>query len=175
MRYQASTIPCCLVYAVSGDELVFRSDLHIVSRLELPVSHVIIFHTHEGGIFVGLGKTVEAGLILSELLLRRRIQRVLVLTPASLRLQWRDEMWDKFSLSFDLGLAPAGAQDTVPLTQRWGRRYGAPGRADERLFRAADGLFRCVERHDDRARRDLRAGIVDNPLRRRGPGGRDRQ
>jgi superfamily II DNA or RNA helicase len=51
---------------------------------------------------VGLGKTVEAGLILSELLLRRRIQRVLILTPASLRLQWRDEMWDKFSLSFDL-------------------------------------------------------------------------
>jgi superfamily II DNA or RNA helicase len=52
---------------------------------------------------VGLGKTVEAGLILSELLLRRRIQRVLILTPASLRLQWRDdEMRDKFSLSFDL-------------------------------------------------------------------------
>ncbi len=51
---------------------------------------------------VGLGKTVEAGLILTELLLRRRIQRVLILTPASLRLQWRDEMWDKFALSFDL-------------------------------------------------------------------------
>ena len=51
---------------------------------------------------VGLGKTVEAGLILTELLLRRRVQRVLVLTPASLRLQWRDELWDKFSLPFDL-------------------------------------------------------------------------
>ncbi|HRX85681.1 MAG TPA: DISARM system SNF2-like helicase DrmD [Phycisphaerae bacterium] len=51
---------------------------------------------------VGLGKTVEAGLILSELLLRRRIQRVLILTPASLRLQWRDEMWDKFSLQFNI-------------------------------------------------------------------------
>ena len=51
---------------------------------------------------VGLGKTVEAGLILTELLLRRRVQRVLVLTPAALRLQWRDEMWEKFSLSFDL-------------------------------------------------------------------------
>jgi len=51
---------------------------------------------------VGLGKTIEAGLILSELLIRRRIQRVLILTPASLRLQWRDEMWDKFSLPFDV-------------------------------------------------------------------------
>lgn len=51
---------------------------------------------------VGIGKTIEAGLILTELLLRRRIQRVLILTPASLRLQWRDEMWDKFALPFDL-------------------------------------------------------------------------
>jgi len=51
---------------------------------------------------VGLGKTSEAGLILTELLLRRCIQRVLVLSPASLRVQWRDEMWDKFSLSFDV-------------------------------------------------------------------------
>ena len=49
---------------------------------------------------VGLGKTIEAGLILSELLLRRRVQRVLILTPASLRLQWRDEMWEKFSFDF---------------------------------------------------------------------------
>ena len=51
---------------------------------------------------VGLGKTVEAGLILAELLLRRRIRRVLVLTPASLRQQWRDEMWQKFALRFNL-------------------------------------------------------------------------
>jgi hypothetical protein len=51
---------------------------------------------------VGLGKTIEAAMILGELLLRRRIQRVLVLTPASLRLQWRDEFREKFSLSFDL-------------------------------------------------------------------------
>lgn len=51
---------------------------------------------------VGLGKTVEAGLILTELLLRRRIQRVLILTPASLRSQWRDEMRDKFALPFDM-------------------------------------------------------------------------
>jgi superfamily II DNA or RNA helicase len=51
---------------------------------------------------VGLGKTIEAGLIMAELLMRRRIQRVLILTPASLRLQWRDEMWEKFALPFDL-------------------------------------------------------------------------
>lgn len=51
---------------------------------------------------VGLGKTVEAGLILSELLIRRRIRRILILTPAALRLQWQQEMIDKFSLTFDV-------------------------------------------------------------------------
>ena len=51
---------------------------------------------------VGLGKTIEAGLIISELLIRRRVNRVLILTPASLRVQWRDEMWSKFSLPFDV-------------------------------------------------------------------------
>jgi superfamily II DNA or RNA helicase len=51
---------------------------------------------------VGLGKTVEAGLILTELLLRRRIRRVLILCPAALRKQWQQEMKTKFALSFDV-------------------------------------------------------------------------
>lgn len=51
---------------------------------------------------VGLGKTVEAGLILAELVRKRRIRRVLILTPASLRTQWQQEMEDKFSIGFDI-------------------------------------------------------------------------
>jgi superfamily II DNA or RNA helicase len=51
---------------------------------------------------VGLGKTIEAGLIISELVSRRRIGRILVLTPASLRDQWQDEMEEKFSLQFEV-------------------------------------------------------------------------
>lgn len=50
---------------------------------------------------VGLGKTIEAGLILSELIIRRRVRRVLILCPVALRSQWRREMRDKFALSFD--------------------------------------------------------------------------
>ena len=65
---------------------------------------------------VGLGKTIEAGLILTELLLRRRIQRVLVLTPASLRQQWRDELWEKFSLRFEI----VDRQSTERLRRRLG-------------------------------------------------------
>lgn len=51
---------------------------------------------------VGLGKTIQAGMILRELMLRRRIRRVLILCPASLRTQWRDEMHEKFSLPFNV-------------------------------------------------------------------------
>ncbi|MHB9112919.1 MAG: DISARM system SNF2-like helicase DrmD [Thermoleophilia bacterium] len=49
---------------------------------------------------VGLGKTVEAGLILSELIARRRARRVLVICPASIQLQWEEELRTKFNLDF---------------------------------------------------------------------------
>jgi hypothetical protein len=51
---------------------------------------------------VGLGKTIEAGLVVQELLLRHRARRVLVVCPAPLTIQWRDEMRDKFGLSFSI-------------------------------------------------------------------------
>ncbi len=47
---------------------------------------------------VGLGKTIEAGLILSELHIRGLVRSVLIITPASLVEQWRGEMRRKFSL-----------------------------------------------------------------------------
>ncbi len=47
---------------------------------------------------VGLGKTVEAGLILREYYLRGQMQTLLVLTPASLTHQWQEELGQKFEL-----------------------------------------------------------------------------
>jgi SNF2 family DNA or RNA helicase len=47
---------------------------------------------------VGLGKTIEAGLVLDELLLRGLVRSVLVLVPPSLIEQWQGEMRRKFSL-----------------------------------------------------------------------------
>lgn len=49
---------------------------------------------------VGLGKTIEAGLVVQELLLRHRARSVIVLCPPSLSLKWADEMRDKFGLDF---------------------------------------------------------------------------
>ena len=51
---------------------------------------------------VGLGKTIEAGLIARELLLRRRVDRIVVACPPSMLEQWRDEMEARFGLTFTI-------------------------------------------------------------------------
>jgi superfamily II DNA or RNA helicase len=47
---------------------------------------------------VGLGKTIEAGLAILELMARGRASRILIVTPPGLMDQWRDELRDKFGL-----------------------------------------------------------------------------
>ena len=47
---------------------------------------------------VGLGKTIEAGMVVKEYILRGMAERILILTPASLVGQWRDEMASKFGI-----------------------------------------------------------------------------
>jgi len=49
---------------------------------------------------VGLGKTIEAGLIMQELILRQRVERVLVVAPPAVTLQWKEELEQRFGLSF---------------------------------------------------------------------------
>lgn len=49
---------------------------------------------------VGLGKTIEAGLIMEELRARGLVRKVLILVPSHLTDQWREEMKDKFELDF---------------------------------------------------------------------------
>lgn len=46
---------------------------------------------------VGLGKTIEASLVIAQRWAERR-RRVLLIVPASLRKQWTQELWDKFAL-----------------------------------------------------------------------------
>ncbi|MEU4772679.1 SNF2-related protein [Micromonospora sp. NPDC023644] len=69
---------------------------------------------------VGLGKTVEAGLVLKELMLRGLAQRILIICPAPLRDQWRDELRDKFDEDFTVVAsgqdARAFEQDRVIMT-----------------------------------------------------------
>jgi SNF2 family DNA or RNA helicase len=49
---------------------------------------------------VGLGKTIEAGLILRELIMRQKVRTVVVAAPPSVILQWKDELETRFGLNF---------------------------------------------------------------------------
>jgi len=50
----------------------------------------------------GLGKTIEAGLIARELLLRRKVKTIVVAAPPSVLEQWRMELEDRFGLLFEI-------------------------------------------------------------------------
>jgi SNF2 family DNA or RNA helicase len=64
---------------------------------------------------VGLGKTIEAGIVLKDYLLRGVVRTVLVLVPASLCEQWRAELWEKFELDFVVSRGPSGQWGRHPL------------------------------------------------------------
>lgn len=51
---------------------------------------------------VGLGKTIEAGLVARELLLRRRVDFIVIAAPPAMTVQWKDELEAKFGLSFEI-------------------------------------------------------------------------
>jgi len=94
----------------------------------------------------GLGKTIEAGLVIKELLLRGLAQRVLIVVPASLAFQWREEMAEKFRLDFQIAREPADLRDDPPLVivSYAGLRRGAVGRM---LRERAVDLLVCDEAH----------------------------
>ncbi|MGO9743553.1 MAG: DISARM system SNF2-like helicase DrmD [Roseiarcus sp.] len=70
--------------------------LPLAKALDLPRVNLLIADD------VGLGKTIEAGLIVRELLLRRRLEMIVVAAPASMLLQWQDELAQKFGLDFTI-------------------------------------------------------------------------
>jgi superfamily II DNA or RNA helicase len=66
----------------------------------------------------GAGKTIMAGLLVKELKLREAIDRVLILCPAPLTIQWQDEMQRWFGETFDIIFA---AVDQQQLSNPWQR------------------------------------------------------
>src|SRR6266568_1787228 len=66
----------------------------VVRALSMPRVNLLIADD------VGLGKTIEAGLVVQEMILRHRVRSVLIICPSSLQIQWQEEMRDKFGLEF---------------------------------------------------------------------------
>lgn len=80
----------------------FRSGVEIqdyqldptIRALSMPRANLLIADD------VGLGKTIEAGLVMQEMIIRHRARRVLIVCPSSLQIHWKDQMRDKFGLEF---------------------------------------------------------------------------
>jgi ERCC4-related helicase len=87
---------------VANVQSPFRSGIEIedyqldpvVRAVQMPRANLLIADD------VGLGKTIEAGLVAQELLLRQRVRKILIVCPSSLQIQWQEQMRDKFGLDF---------------------------------------------------------------------------
>ena len=73
------------------DDLAFQ---HVPVQMALQQDRVRLLIADD----VGLGKTLEAGLITSELILRGRANRILVVTTRSMLVQFQKEFWTRFSI-----------------------------------------------------------------------------
>lgn len=80
----------------AGIKLMAHQLTPLMKALELPRANLFIADD------VGLGKTIEAGLVLQELLLRQQASFVLIVCPASVCLQWQGEMQRRFGLRFEV-------------------------------------------------------------------------
>lgn len=106
--------PGCLDFSVKSIPIQpWAHQLKILRRVaqEFPRSYLIADE-------VGLGKTIETGLILRYLILSKKVKRVLVLAPASVQPQWQEELREKFNLhfwSYLQGELRDPFKETVPL------------------------------------------------------------
>jgi len=103
-----------------SDRIISLDSLRGVERFahQIRACEKVMHHLNGRAILadeVGLGKTIEAGIILKEYLLRGAVRTALVLVPASLCEQWRAELWDKFELDFVVSRGPAGQWGRHPL------------------------------------------------------------
>jgi SNF2 family DNA or RNA helicase len=87
------------LFAVNSSVIdVLPHQVDAVYRYLLPLPRIRFLLADD----TGAGKTIMAGLLIKELMFRGVISKVLIVTPGGLTRQWRDEMQDKFGLSFRL-------------------------------------------------------------------------
>jgi ATP-dependent helicase HepA len=124
---------------------------------------------------VGLGKTIEAGLVLSALLHAGLVKRCLVVAPSHLTVQWLAELFHKFNLLFTL-MDPDRARDARSDLAASGPTEDAPGPESARTLWSEHHLvitsLEWLSRAKDEAEEAAEAGwdlvIVDEAHHLRG-------
>jgi hypothetical protein len=134
----------------AGIKLMAHQLTPLMKALELPRANLFIADD------VGLGKTIEAGLVLQELILRQQASFVLVVCPASVCLQWQGEMARRFGLRFEVMTRQFVAW------RRQERGFGTNPWSTHNRFIVSHALLRRPEYRDpllhllgDRARKSL--------------------
>ncbi len=81
---------------------VYEGKIEILDHQTQTALHVLNNFSHRALLAdeVGLGKTIEAGILIKEYLLRKIVNKVLILTPATLKYQWQEELRSKFDEHF---------------------------------------------------------------------------
>ncbi len=101
--YRLKQIAFALVHSNTGGELS-------ASRVNLLPHQILLVHdlvARQDRRFliadeVGLGKTIETGMLLREMMARGEAERILIVTPAGLTRNWRDELEACFRLHFEI-------------------------------------------------------------------------
>jgi len=150
------------------EELIVRKSIDFEPMAhQISVAKKVIYEMNTRAILadeVGLGKTVEAGLILKEKILRKEVETALILTPASLTGQWHAEMLEKFGIEFTIAtqsedflnnmviasihLAKREPHRESVISRRWdmlivdeAHHVRNPGTQNYRLIRSIDSKF----------------------------------
>lgn len=86
------------LYSLQGSRTAFYPHQYkpLLKFLDSPDQRLLIADE------VGLGKTIEAGLVMIEQRARQALRRVLVVCPAALCGKWREEMWNRFDEEFEI-------------------------------------------------------------------------
>lgn len=121
----------------------------VLSFLESPSNGLLIADE------VGLGKTIEAGLIWTEIRARYDARRLLVVCPAMLRAKWKAELAARFSVQAEI-------LDAAGLLTELGRNRGSV--PDGKAYICGMQSIRPPKRSDDGSTRDTPAGRLERYL-----------
>ncbi len=146
---------------LGGRVRLFPHQLHVASRAtaRIPVRWLLADE-------VGLGKTIEAALIMNRLLHTQQIERCLVVAPESLTIQWLGELWRKYHQVFTV-------LDTDRLADV-ARDFGAgfnPFDVHRRAVVALEMLIQRPELTEQAVRAGIDLLVVDEAQRLRRPPG----